>query len=252
MRLQIVPTGSSRYRFAPSLSHVPWATELIRKNGNRTPPSGEYDVSLGRFCGCYETLSLEEQCRHPQRHPSWGSRFQKLLKSSGGCRLTKMITSHSLRRSSTSLRRQVSFDSHVVDSTVMLFFLLAKEENLLGDLLGWPLRVPFAVYDPEEPQLQDTGLRSELLSDLRQAVSHFQRTAGLNGDRESLLRVSRIDALHADGRLAVEALSNREQRLVARLQGRRYGQSWITSTPKPRRSRLRCYCLPTQMVACNK
>ena len=40
--------------------------------------------------------------------------------------------------------------SHVLDTVVLLYFLLADEEELLGELIGWPFRVPFAVYDPEE------------------------------------------------------------------------------------------------------
>lgn len=114
----------------------------------------------------------------------------------------------------------LSDNCHVIDTAVLLYFLLVKEEVLLGDLLGWPLRVPLAVYDPEDQTSPPGALpRSDLLSEMRQAVRHYERVAGSNGDTESLMRVSNVDTLYEEGRLVIEAMSTQEQRFADGLQG---------------------------------
>ncbi len=47
----------------------------------------------------------------------------------------------------------------IVDTVVLLYFLLVGQDALLRRLLGDPLRVPLAVYDPEERALLPEVLR---------------------------------------------------------------------------------------------
>ena len=113
-----------------------------------------------------------------------------------------------------------SEDEHILDTVVLLYFLLADEEELLGELIGWPFMVPFAVYDPEERVIPlESSPRADLLSEMRQAVRYYDRVAKSTGDTESLWRVSRVDRLHDEGRLVVEALELVEQPLADGLQG---------------------------------
>ena len=113
-----------------------------------------------------------------------------------------------------------SDNDHILDTVVLLYFLLVKEEELLGSLIGWPLRVPFAVYDPEEQSIPlETSPRPDLLSEMRQVVRYYDRAARSTGDTESLWRVSRVDRLYDEDRLVVEAMEPQEQRLADGLQG---------------------------------
>ena len=113
-----------------------------------------------------------------------------------------------------------SDESHVLDTVVLLYFLLADEEELLGELIGWPFRVPFAVYDPEERAMPlESSPQPDLLSEMRQIVRYYDNIAASNGDTESLRRVSRVDRLHDERRLVAEAMDPLEQRLADQLQG---------------------------------
>ena len=110
--------------------------------------------------------------------------------------------------------------SHVLDTVVLLYFLLADEQELLGELIGWPFRVPFAVYDPEERAIPlESSPQPDLLSEMRQIVRYYDNLAESSGDTESLQRVSRVDRLHDEGRLVAEAMDPLEQRLADQLQG---------------------------------
>ena len=113
-----------------------------------------------------------------------------------------------------------SDESHVLDTVVLLYFLLADEEELLGELIGWPFRVPFAVYDPEERAMPlESSPQPDLLSEMRQIVRYYDNIAASTGDTESLSRVSRVDRLHDERRLVAEAMDTLEQRLADQLQG---------------------------------
>ena len=113
-----------------------------------------------------------------------------------------------------------SDDAHILDTVVLLYFLLADEEELLGELIGWPFRVPFAVYDPEERAIPlESSPQPDLLSEMRQIVRYYDNIAASTGDTESLWRVSRVDRLHDEGRLVAEAMDPLEQRLADELQG---------------------------------
>lgn len=112
-----------------------------------------------------------------------------------------------------------SDNDHIIDTVVLLYFLLAEQEDLLCALLGQPLQVPYAVYDPEDRiPPTDSVSRSELLSEMRQAVRHYQRVTKTGGDTEPLLRVRRVDLLYDDGRLVPVAMTQEEYLLAARLQ----------------------------------
>ena len=113
-----------------------------------------------------------------------------------------------------------SDESRVLDTVVLLYFLLADQEELLGELTGWPFRVPFAVYDPEERAMPlESSPQPDLLSEMRQIVRYYDNIAASNGDTESLWKVSRVDRLHDERRLVAEAMDPLEQRLADQLQG---------------------------------
>ena len=112
-----------------------------------------------------------------------------------------------------------SDDKHIIDTVVLLYFLLVGEEELLCTLVGTPLRVPLAVYDPEDQDLGVTAnRRAELLSEMRQAVRHYESSARLTGKSESLSRVSRIDSLYDESRLVPVPMTSQERLLAARLE----------------------------------
>ena len=112
-----------------------------------------------------------------------------------------------------------SDDKHIIDTVVLLYFLLVGEEELLCTLVGTPLQVPLAVYDPEDRDLPLTaGKRAELLSEMRQAVGHYESAARLTGDDDSLSRVSRIDSLYDENRLVPVPMNPEERLLAAKLE----------------------------------
>lgn len=61
-----------------------------------------------------------------------------------------------------------SDDKHIIDTVVLLYFLLVGEEELLCTLLGTPLQVPLAVYDPED---------RDLLPMAQMALRHWRRAS---------------------------------------------------------------------------
>ena len=112
-----------------------------------------------------------------------------------------------------------SDDKHIIDTVVLLYFLLVGEEDLLCTLLGTPLQVPLAVYDPEDRDLPPMARRrAELLSEMRQAVGHYESSARLTGDDDSLSRVRRIDSLHDEHRLVPVPMTPEERLLAAKLE----------------------------------
>lgn len=111
----------------------------------------------------------------------------------------------------------------ILDTVVLLYFLLVGQDALLARLLGEPLRVPLAVYDPEERSLPPQALRhSDLLSEMRQAIRHYEVSARSDpASHQFLARLRRIDSMYERGQLEVVALSADERTLAARLQSRR-------------------------------
>lgn len=110
--------------------------------------------------------------------------------------------------------------SCISDTVVVLYFLLVEEDALLRDLIGDPIRVPLTVYDPEDRSLPEDALRhSELLSEMRQAVRHYEMAVRIGGAEPALLeRVERIDQLFEDGALEPVELEESETVLAASLQ----------------------------------
>ena len=121
----------------------------------------------------------------------------------------------------------MSEGTHIVDTVVLMYFLLVGKEGLLGDLLGRPLRVPVAVYDPADRELSPgASPRSEFLSEFRQSVRHYEIAAEMAAESdspdhaiESFTSIKRVDDLYDEGSLESIEMTQAEQLLAARLQG---------------------------------
>ena len=112
-------------------------------------------------------------------------------------------------------------DPRIVDTVVLLYFLLVERFDLLVELLGDPIQVPFSVYDPEEPRDGNAvSARSDFLSEMRQAIRHYEASARSTGDHFSLERVARVDALSDAGRIRSVSMAEDERNLAASLQSR--------------------------------
>ena len=123
---------------------------------------------------------------------------------------------------------------HILDTVVLLYFLLAEQEDLLGDLIGWPLRVPFAVYDPDDwTGPLECKPRSDLSSEMRQAEEYYGNLAFETGDTGAAFRISKVNRLYSEDRLVVEAMDPEEQRLADELQGARARQLGLRASLGP-------------------
>lgn len=113
-----------------------------------------------------------------------------------------------------------SNSDHIIDTVVLLYFLLVKETGLLCALLGRPLQVPLAVYDPEDRTLPPAALRrSDLLSEMRQAIKHYEHAATSGGlPNPSATTVRHVDTLYDQGTLVPVTMTPEEQLLAAKLQ----------------------------------
>lgn len=110
----------------------------------------------------------------------------------------------------------------IVDTVVLLYFMLTGQERLLVRLLRSPLRVPVVVYDPQERSLPDAALqRPELLSEMRQAISHYEiRAESSDLSRTRFERLRKIDELQRQGLVKPVELTPTETTLSAQLQSR--------------------------------
>ena len=123
---------------------------------------------------------------------------------------------------------------HILDTVVLLYFLLAAQEDLLGDLIGWPLRVPFAVYDPDDwTGPLEPKPRLALTSEIRQAEEHFENMALETGDTGATFKINKVNRLYAEDRVVVEAMEPGEQRLADELQGVRALQLGLRASLGP-------------------
>lgn len=121
----------------------------------------------------------------------------------------------------------------IIDTVVLLYFMLTRREQLLLRLLGSPLRVPLVVYDPEEEGLPIPALqRAELLSEMRQAIRHYEIRARTSpADKARFERLRKIDDLHRKGLLETVSLVDDEQQLAADLQSREAIARFTVRTP---------------------
>jgi hypothetical protein len=112
--------------------------------------------------------------------------------------------------------------NHILDTVVLLYFLLVEQDDLLRQLIGDPLRVPLAVYDPDDRSLDEEAYRHpDLLSEMRQAVRHYEVATRIDGANSKLLeRIQRVDDLFDNGHLTAVNMSGDEAGFAARLQSR--------------------------------
>lgn len=111
---------------------------------------------------------------------------------------------------------------HIVDTVVLLYFLLVDQDALLRDLIGDPLAVPLSVYDPDERDLPEGALRhSDLLSEMRRSIRHYE-AGSRTGESPDLLvaRVQRVDWLFEHDHLSVIEMTLDERALAAHLESR--------------------------------
>ncbi|MYB77470.1 MAG: hypothetical protein F4X83_10330 [Chloroflexi bacterium] len=122
---------------------------------------------------------------------------------------------------------------YIIDTVVLLYFMLTRREQLLLRLLGSPLRVPLVVYDPEEEELPVPALqRAELLSEMRQAIRHYEIRARTSpADKVRFERLRTIDDLHRKGMLETVPLVEDELQLAAELQSREAVSRFTVRTP---------------------
>lgn len=110
----------------------------------------------------------------------------------------------------------------IVDTVVLMYFLLTEREGLLFTLVGDPIGVPLSIYDPSEEGLSNEALpRSDLLSEMRQTIRHYEvasrRDESAKRDLECLRRIT---SLHQKGRITSVELTAEELTLAAQLQSR--------------------------------
>jgi len=119
--------------------------------------------------------------------------------------------------------------SAVVDSVILHYFLLVKQDRLLLRLLGSPLFVPRVIYDPDE----GSGIKPFAMSEMTRAIDYYGRqttdesiavedreSAALNADRLRL-----VHELHGSGTLVVVDMDDAEWGLAAALMNpRRAGE----------------------------
>ena len=111
---------------------------------------------------------------------------------------------------------------HILDTVVLLYFLLAEREDLLGDLVTWPFRVPYAVFDPDDwTGATKPKRRPDLVSEIRQAEEYFEYAAHETGDTGATFKINKVERLYAEGLIVVEAMKPDERRLADELQGSR-------------------------------
>lgn len=74
-----------------------------------------------------------------------------------------------------------SSSNHIIGTVVLLYFLSRKQTSSAPSSDG-PLHVPLAVYDPEARTLPPAALRrSDLLSEMRQSIRHYEHAATSGG-----------------------------------------------------------------------
>lgn len=109
----------------------------------------------------------------------------------------------------------------VVDTVVLLYFLLTGEEDVLFGLVGQPIAVPRIVYDPDEGASIPEVARSEMTRSVafqRRAAGDLARDAAARSRAtENAVRLQAIHTLHAGRHIVVLDLTDDELMLVSSL-----------------------------------
>ncbi|MGI8793808.1 MAG: hypothetical protein ACR2H3_11645 [Acidimicrobiales bacterium] len=112
----------------------------------------------------------------------------------------------------------------VVDTVVLMYFLMVDEVELLFELLGEPIAVPRIVFDPDEPEeLTDDG-RSEIARSI-QYHRRVSNDAARDSDTQANAArsadwLSSVNSLHERGRVTVLDLTTDELLLLGQLTSR--------------------------------
>lgn len=109
----------------------------------------------------------------------------------------------------------------IADTVCVNYFLKVGEFGLLQELVGGAVRVPRAVFDPDEP----VDAAEEALSELRRGLRYFQRRVrdpvldpqARDQARTVLRRFKQLDDLAAAGAITVVDLTEDELRSYTRL-----------------------------------
>ena len=110
---------------------------------------------------------------------------------------------------------------YITDTPALQYFLLTGEIKLLLNLLGSPLQVPLAVYDPEDRDVRFTNeLRTSLLSEMRKAIFHYKNKEHFREENSDYSRLLQVDNLYSTQILIPVAMKADELELSAALQSR--------------------------------
>ena len=108
----------------------------------------------------------------------------------------------------------------VIDTVVLLYFMLVDEVLLLLDLVGRPAAVPRVVFDPDEGEPLEFAA-SEIRKSLRYYERRSRDPALDEEDRTSavvsLRRLAQVADLHQTGALVIADLDDAERQLFAEL-----------------------------------
>jgi hypothetical protein len=127
----------------------------------------------------------------------------------------------------------VSSDGCIIDTVILLYFLLVGRAELLRELVGDPMMVPVSVYDPADRSLSPEALRrSEFLSEIRQAVRHFEAAVRIGtATPQQLDRMRAVDHLFDAEHLRVVQMVDDEPFLAAQLQSQEAVRSHGVQVP---------------------
>ena len=116
----------------------------------------------------------------------------------------------------------MSFEGeHITDTSVLMYFLLADDFELLLKLLGSPIQVPIDVYEPEDAQTENAWQwgrgeqREDMLSEVRRGIMHYDIKAAKGGSDEDMMRLRQVDTEYSEGRILPIEMRGEERNLAA-------------------------------------
>lgn len=120
------------------------------------------------------------------------------------------------------MRQAVSLPppSCVVDTVVLLYFLMVGEADLLVDALGPPLGTPRIIYDPDEGAVPDKAL-----SEMSRSVAYHRQiaadpthdTAAQDRAAENAKQLSAITELYSANKLVIMDLADAELEILGQV-----------------------------------